>query len=327
MKQKAAVYAPSYYSAFQCIADKCRHSCCIGWEIDIDSATYELYQREDELRKTVELREDGPGFALCADGRCPHLNADGLCRIILLYGEAYLSEICRSHPRFFNKLPNGRIEAGLGIVCEEACRMILEDGERFSLSKIEDACGACDDEGDGYDALSQRDRMLAMIEASGSYSEGVAALRAAFHISALSFPDRWLDRFLSLEILDPEWKGLLLSMKGRLFCVHDGYEDRCGKYYRRLLMYFIYRHVSVAKSEQELRARLAFSLLSAAVIRSLFEEAAEGEGQAWDACAPDRLIDFARRYSSEIEYSEDNTEELIFFLENDEKIKKKQGSV
>ena len=30
------IIAPNYYPAFRCIADKCRHSCCIGWEIDID---------------------------------------------------------------------------------------------------------------------------------------------------------------------------------------------------------------------------------------------------------------------------------------------------
>ena len=26
---------PSYYKTFQCIADKCEHSCCIGWEIEL----------------------------------------------------------------------------------------------------------------------------------------------------------------------------------------------------------------------------------------------------------------------------------------------------
>ena len=35
------LYAPEYYKQFQCIADKCTHSCCIGWEIDIDEITDE----------------------------------------------------------------------------------------------------------------------------------------------------------------------------------------------------------------------------------------------------------------------------------------------
>ena len=38
---------PSYYKTFQCIADKCEHSCCIGWEIDIDEDSYDYYMGID----------------------------------------------------------------------------------------------------------------------------------------------------------------------------------------------------------------------------------------------------------------------------------------
>ena len=30
------VVVPNYYNQFKCIAEKCHHNCCIGWEIDID---------------------------------------------------------------------------------------------------------------------------------------------------------------------------------------------------------------------------------------------------------------------------------------------------
>ena len=33
------------YSEFKCKADKCKHSCCNGWEIDIDASTAEKYQQ------------------------------------------------------------------------------------------------------------------------------------------------------------------------------------------------------------------------------------------------------------------------------------------
>ena len=39
------IFAPSYYKKFKCIADKCHHNCCIGWEIDID----------DEALGTIDL--------------------------------------------------------------------------------------------------------------------------------------------------------------------------------------------------------------------------------------------------------------------------------
>ena len=35
---------PSYCKNFQCIADKCRDNCCIGWEINIDPTTAEYYK-------------------------------------------------------------------------------------------------------------------------------------------------------------------------------------------------------------------------------------------------------------------------------------------
>ena len=38
---------PSYYHKFHCIADKCKNSCCIGWEIDIDEETLEIYNYID----------------------------------------------------------------------------------------------------------------------------------------------------------------------------------------------------------------------------------------------------------------------------------------
>ena len=34
---------PNYYDHFTCIADKCKHNCCIGWEIDIDDDTMDIY--------------------------------------------------------------------------------------------------------------------------------------------------------------------------------------------------------------------------------------------------------------------------------------------
>ena len=41
------LYAPAYYKEFACIADRCKHSCCIGWEIDVDDDARELYDTLD----------------------------------------------------------------------------------------------------------------------------------------------------------------------------------------------------------------------------------------------------------------------------------------
>ena len=58
-------YIPDYYKDFQCIADKCKDSCCIGWEIMIDSKSYKKYQNvkgefRDRLMKGIDLLHNQP---------------------------------------------------------------------------------------------------------------------------------------------------------------------------------------------------------------------------------------------------------------------------
>ncbi len=309
-QNETGVYAPRYYSVFTCIADKCRHNCCIDWEIGIDEITYAKYKQMEHILDTVKECEDGPCFALKEDGRCPHLNDDGLCHIILSHGEDFLSDICRNHPRFYHEIKSGRTEVGLGIVCEEACRLILESEEPFSLSKVEELCEDDSDDFEiDFDPIPQRDHIISVIELSErSFDETLIALKKEFDIPERYSPDEWLERFLSLEILDAVWERDLQAMKGKLFRKNREGFCQYGKYYARLLIYFVYRHVSTAVSADDLRARLGFAMLSVETIRSLFEEDQKKE----NVSDFERLVDFARRYSAEIEYSEDNTEELIF---------------
>ena len=44
---KVKLRVPNFYNSFHCIADRCKDSCCIGWEIDIDEDTYDYYQQVD----------------------------------------------------------------------------------------------------------------------------------------------------------------------------------------------------------------------------------------------------------------------------------------
>ena len=65
-QEEKRIVMPDYSEGFRCIAGKCRHSCCIGWEIDIDEKTYEKYRTVsgpigEKLRTCIceELREKG----------------------------------------------------------------------------------------------------------------------------------------------------------------------------------------------------------------------------------------------------------------------------
>jgi lysine-N-methylase len=72
------------------------------------------------------------GFVLREDGRCPFLRDDNLCEMIIQHGEDYLCDICKEHPRFYNNFED-HTEAGIGLVCEEACRLVLGFEKPFEL--------------------------------------------------------------------------------------------------------------------------------------------------------------------------------------------------
>ena len=85
-KSQMKLFAPEYYKDFVCIADRCRHSCCVGWEIDIDEDTADMYKTLTDgygkkIKESVAMT-DVPHFKLEINDRCPHLDASGLCRII-----------------------------------------------------------------------------------------------------------------------------------------------------------------------------------------------------------------------------------------------------
>ena len=153
------VYAPQYYAQFHCLADRCRHTCCAGWEIDIDEESLARYRAMSgafgqRLNAAISL-EDTPHFQLDADERCPMLNRDNLCDLIIACGEGALCQICADHPRF-RSFWSDREELGLGMVCEAAARLILTQTEPMQLVRIA---------GDGCEALDEAERWLMDVRA------------------------------------------------------------------------------------------------------------------------------------------------------------------
>ena len=134
---------PCFYDNFKCKADKCTDNCCIGWEIDIDDETLEKYNAVsgdfgDILRANIIKSPDGSNcFKLKEKERCAFLNENNLCDIIINCGENALCDICREHPRFYEWFP-GVTECGLGLSCEEVCRIILENNAPLTFSEYND---------------------------------------------------------------------------------------------------------------------------------------------------------------------------------------------
>lgn len=292
-----SLYAPSYYNEFECIKGECKHSCCIGWEIDVDRASLEKYNNlTDTFGKTIrDSVADGenPHFMLSGN-RCPHLDKDGLCRIISTLGEDYLCDICRLHPRFFNVTKRG-VEVGLGASCEEAARIILSSDGYCDIVKIgEEVCEPLD-----FDALPLRDAVYAILSNRDKpYTERLYEIYKAFSVSPALLSDlEWRSVLSSLEYLDGEDKELFQCFSS------DIISTEYDIVLERALAYFVYRHASSAENTEEFRIRIGFALVLERLLASCIK--------ATNIPAAELL----RTISEEIEYSFENTDALIAEIE------------
>ena len=160
------LYAPQYYKDFHCIAGACKHTCCEGWEIDIDEERLARFRREPHIAPHIE-EGNPPHFRLLEGERCPFLNQEGLCELILRHGEDVLCQICRDHPRF-RSFWSDRVEIGLGLVCEEAGRLILGSDEPMEIVCISDDGEETELPEDEAWLMDLRTRLLQNVSETGS---------------------------------------------------------------------------------------------------------------------------------------------------------------
>lgn len=294
------VYYPDYYKKFKCIAGDCRHSCCIGWEISVDRDTLQSYARLDADLCNHINSETGI-IELCESGRCPFLCDDGLCRIISDLGEEYISHICREHPRFYHRVTD-RVECGIGMSCEEASRVILSSDNYFEFYSVERSDAEWADESD-FDAIEYRRIIYSILsDRAISVSERIEKIKSEFSIlDSIHTFDEWNEILSELEYLDDEHRQMI-SLD--FFDAREGYE----LYLERFFAYLIFRHLSIATSLENLRARLGFCLLLLSVFEYNISKIDNDFG---------KITDVARVISEEIEYSDDNTDMLIFEFESE----------
>ena len=307
-------FVPNYYKKFKCIADKCLHNCCIGWEIDIDEDTLDYYDSlEGDLGARIQdsiVRDDTPHFRVDDNGRCANLAENGLCNIISDLGEGALCEICTMHPRY-RQFFSDREELGLGLCCEEACRIILSFEEKMTLEEYLDDGESADISPEDEVFRSIRDEILSVVQ-NREYDIGkrITKLQDKYGFSLDSIKAaEWSEIFSSLEQLDPKWNNVLKNIGcSGAECLCDVGEVLGGHADEQLLVYFILRHLHTENYESELENRLKFAVLSLYMIRGAAKVIGNGKITFESAC------EAARMYSSEIEYSEENVDELLFEL-------------
>ena len=282
--------APKYYKDFKCIADKCTHSCCIGWEIDIDSDTLEKYSRLNfEYEKSINesINRDGdPHFRLGINERCPHLDEKGLCKIITNLGESYLCEICREHPRFYLNS-----EVGLGMACEEACRVILFS-DCYDEFEETDTDGAVSVENSA--SLKERAHLFSILKNGKlTHEEKLHRIYDSYSVSPEDYDDKDVRALLlSLEYLNEEHKELF-----QLYSSDTKTPKELENQLARALAYFIFRHCTDADDSEELCSSSGFALVCERLLCAV-------------ASKLDSVELAARIVSEEIEYSLENTEKI-----------------
>ena len=299
------IIAPAYYADFKCIASACRHSCCVGWEVDIDGDALTLYENMngsigERIRASINYSGE-PHFSLCEGDRCPHLLSSGLCGIICECGEEALSQICRDHPRYRN-LYDGVTEIGLGLSCEAVTALALEDKGGFLVADSEDMTNAtfCLEypaelfSSDEKWLADEKKRLFCLVD---DESVGIDRKLEALLPSPLKI-DEIRSLYTSLEVLDDEWKNLIQKLSDKNFY------GSCNDYSMdatSMLRAFLFRHLS-AESFYDPRTVGAFAALSVRVVLALSLEKGN-------------VADVLRAYSAEIEYSTNNTETILDALE------------
>lgn len=143
----------SGYEQFECLGADCEATCCNGWQVAIDKATYRRYKSNQHpslkalFRQAVKRNKKAVGdtaygvFVMEKNGDCPFFQ-EGLCRIHSLLGADALSEICASYPRIVTAATRQQ-ERSLDVSCPEAARLVLlqREGLRF-IEREDQSAGA-----------------------------------------------------------------------------------------------------------------------------------------------------------------------------------------
>lgn len=301
-------YQLNYCKNFKCKAGECLNTCCAKWTIDLTARDFKRLTLLCKTDARVKLGVDEHTRTLKTDEnrRCLFLDDDGLCYIIKKYGENALPAVCKVHPRFKNFF-TGREETGLGLACEEAARKILSLNGKMRLVQLRDTREEAHLSRIERSIILFRNKAVSIAnDKTRSVSDRIKTLLAfASTREELVLPTNIIPALLKTDCLEPSVKklyvkALSVTPQPDPFC---GFENAAAS----LLSYFIYRHVSRAADETDLKVRLAFSVCSAFAVFYLAKASGKNGLEG--------LISAARTYSAEIEYSDDNTHYLLDYAE------------
>ncbi len=318
---------PSFFNIFKCIAGECTDNCCIGWEIDIDDETLCKYNSlntlfGEKIREKITVSQDGSNcFKLCRDERCPFLNRDNLCEIIINCGESAICDICTEHPRFYNCFPTVT-EMGLGLACEEVCRLLIENSFDLYVQETREIIKLTSDEEQImllYNKIAYlRAKLFEIMKGDGEYSVKIKDVISYLEeeteeISFIKSDRELISDYKKSEPINEKWTAFIDDLYGSFneICKYEkntNLTETENELYSKLFCYILYRHLSQAVYDGEIMCRVCFAVegVRFIILSDLYTKLKCGEITENDR------INNIKRWSQQVEYSEENTEFLIF---------------
>lgn len=303
------IYTLNCFKDFKCIAEKCRHNCCIGWEIDIDAKSLKRYKKNrtpfaEKLKSGIDFKNRK--FKMSEKGACSFLNKNGLCDLIIALGENALCDVCREHPRYRN-IVSGDEHFGIGLCCEVSARAVVFCekpivpvlyGENNSAPVKSSPQNKLLEE----KTVSLRERAFEIF--SDDDKPFIDCMSNVISVCGVDkekfFEYDWRKTLYGLERLFKDWEEKIETAD---FASAKDY-SKPSVPLNRLATYFVHRHVADAIDDTDLKSRLLFCVLSVFIINAV----CIGKFRDYDK---ELLADVARAYSAEIEYSDDNLNSLL----------------
>ena len=312
---------PDYFEQFRCLAGACPHSCCEQWEVVVDEEHAALYGEVpgplgEKLRAALQPDEEGDLCFALNGGRCPFLDGENLCEIHRQLGEEATSITCQEHPRFTEDYGPFR-EVTLSASCPAANDLLLGSEESLTFRAVE--TDEAEEEGDEWlpHLLALRQRMLMLLADRSRplkcrmenvlvLAEAAQQLLDEERVEELSsLAESWeipkqegrelfpggLALLEELEPLEADWREVLRAARA------TAEQPQAETLLERIAVYFAFRYLLKTVNDGDLLSRAQFVVYAVMAVERLAA-----------LCGLDEAL---RRFSAEVEHSDENLEALM----------------
>lgn len=121
-----------YYDDFKCLMGECKDNCCDDdWIITINDEVYEKYKLLGIENLDDKITKENHSI-IKKNGKCPFILENGLCFWHKNYGEDYLSNTCKSYPRFVSSYDDLYIQ-NIGLSCPASAKWVVNLDHKCKL--------------------------------------------------------------------------------------------------------------------------------------------------------------------------------------------------